>query len=495
MSDPDGSSMLIRGDARRAWPTRWALLASAIGLALLAAGAGKPAVVPAELFVSPQGSDDGVCARTRPCLSFRRAYAVAKPGQTVEVAAGTYVAQTIEPDGAKASGDRVTFRPAAGGTATVADVDIRGASNITFAGSGIGTGFVFGWWNARIGTRNVSFERMNTGGFDITSASNISIIGGQVGPQHSGYDPQINSGDDASNPTNIVIDGVLFRDIQRATSADHTECLQIGAGINIVIKNSIFVQCSDHDLYFHPWHPVPGGQLSNVTIENNFFAKTSIGFYNGQFARGYANCTNFTLKNNVMEQGWVFDCPSSNGAADPSVSNNYWIGDAPPGCGAVGTWRANIFDTAPQRPCDSAQKIVKTATQMGLKGSDARRGLTKVRFLCGSQAEGALVSVAACQLRAKQVTYRALLVAAASGKLRFLKTTADRRSASTPLPPEILTQVALVGVGGNAKLQSRVEAFVEKWLGRGRPADGRFGTTRVRLYGDGLTWTLLLSPA
>ena len=105
------------------------------------------------------------------------------------------------------------------------------------------------------------------------------------------------------------------------------------------------------------------------------------------------------------------------------------------------------------------------------------------------------MSVAACQLRAKQVTYRALLVAAGSGKLRFLKTTADRRSASTPLPPEILTQVALVGVGGNAKLQSRVEAFVEKWLGRGRPADGRFGTTRVRLYGDGLTWTLLLSPA
>ena len=59
---------------------------------------------------------------------------------------------------------------------------------------------MFGWWNARIGSRNVSFERVNSGGFDITSASNISIIGGQVGPQHSGYDPQINSGDDADQP-------------------------------------------------------------------------------------------------------------------------------------------------------------------------------------------------------------------------------------------------------------------------------------------------------
>ena len=128
MSDPDGSSMPTnRRDGRRAWPTRWALLASAIGLALLAAGAGKPAVVPADLFVSPQGSDDGVCVRTRPCLSFRRAYAVAKPGQTIEVAAGTYVAQTIEPDGAKSSGASVTFRPAAGGTVNVPELEMKGA--------------------------------------------------------------------------------------------------------------------------------------------------------------------------------------------------------------------------------------------------------------------------------------------------------------------------------------------------------------------------------
>src|SRR4029079_8722774 len=117
------------------------------------------------------------------------------------------------------------------------------------------------------------------------------------------------------------------------------------------------------------------------------------------------------------------------------------------------------------RPCDSSQKLVKTATQMALKGLDARRGLTKARFLWGSRTEGALVSVAVCELRAKQVTYRALLVAAPSGKLRFLKTTADRRSVSTVLPPEILTQVALLAAAGNPKLQSRVETFVGKWLG------------------------------
>ncbi len=207
MSNPDGSPRLATHlDAGRgAWPARFALLAGAVVVALFAAGGGKPAVAPADLFLSPQGSDDGVCARTRPCLSFRRAYAVAKPGQTIEVAAGTYAPQTIEPDSAKSSGARVTFRPAAGATATVADLDIRGASNVIFAGSGIGTGFVFGWWNARIGTRNVTFERVNTGGFNITSASGISIVGGQVGPHNSGDDSQINSGDDVTNPMKILI--------------------------------------------------------------------------------------------------------------------------------------------------------------------------------------------------------------------------------------------------------------------------------------------------
>src|SRR5690349_6167861 len=103
----------------RAWLIRLALLGSALVMALLVAGAGTPAIVPADLFVSAQGTDDGACTRARPCLSFGRAYAVAKPGQTIEVAGGTYVAQSLERDGAKSNGARVTFRPAAGATATV----------------------------------------------------------------------------------------------------------------------------------------------------------------------------------------------------------------------------------------------------------------------------------------------------------------------------------------------------------------------------------------
>ena len=191
-----------------------------------------------------------------------------------------------------------------------------------------------------------------------------------------------------TNPTNVLIDGVYFHDIQRATSADHTECLQIGAGINLVIKKQRVPAMFGSRSLLPSVASVPGGQLSNVTIANNFFGTTSIGFYNGQFARGYANCNNFVLRNNVMEQGWVFDCPSSNGTTDPTVANNYWIGEVPPACGVVGSWRANIFDTATQRPCDPTQKLVKTLKPMDVKGIDARRGLTRAGFLCGSGAAG-----------------------------------------------------------------------------------------------------------
>ena len=92
-------------------------------------------------------------------------------------------------------------------------------------------------------------------------------------------------------------------------------------------------------------------------------------------------------------------------------------------------------------------------------------------------------------------TYRALLVSTSSGSLRFLKTTADRRSASTAVPPDVLTRIALLAFDGNPKLQSRVKAFVEKWLGGSRAADGRFGATRVRIYDEGLTRNVLLSAA
>ena len=66
----------------------------------------------AQVFVSPSGNDAAACSQVAPCRSFDRAYRVAQPGQTVEVACGSYGAQSVGRDASKTSSSDVVFRPA-----------------------------------------------------------------------------------------------------------------------------------------------------------------------------------------------------------------------------------------------------------------------------------------------------------------------------------------------------------------------------------------------
>src|SRR3954447_20854621 len=86
--------------------TLWMLLAAAVFS--FAASAAKPKPRPApkpakpvpavpqpSFFVSSTGSDQAPCTKAAPCLTLSRAYFTAKPGQIVEIAAGTYPQQEI----------------------------------------------------------------------------------------------------------------------------------------------------------------------------------------------------------------------------------------------------------------------------------------------------------------------------------------------------------------------------------------------------------------
>ncbi len=156
----------VRVRVSRRGPIRWVIPIGAMAAMLTVAGAGKPATAPGILYVSAAGNDGGRCVQTSPCLSFNRAYQVAKPGQIIQVAGGGYGGQTIDHDPSKGSGPNVILRPAPGATVNVmGELNIRG-SNMTFAGTGLGAGFTFGWWHTMIGSRDISFERVNTKGFD-----------------------------------------------------------------------------------------------------------------------------------------------------------------------------------------------------------------------------------------------------------------------------------------------------------------------------------------
>lgn len=136
-------------------------------------------------------------------------------------------------------------------------------------------------WYVKPGARYVTLRWMRShGSVFITSASNISVIGGQV--EHKGSrassDSQIKASDTsgAPLPRRILFDRVRFHHWAR-TPGGHIECLQIGAGANITIRSSRFSQCATHDIFVSSW----GGtaDVRGLKFENNFFGKTIEGYY------------------------------------------------------------------------------------------------------------------------------------------------------------------------------------------------------------------------
>ena len=227
--------------------------------------------VGASVFMSSSGSDANPCTQARPCKSFDRAYHVATPGATVEVAAGSYGGETINPDSSKASGPDVVFRPATGASVTVTgQIDVH-AAHLELRDMTV-TELNFPREADHVTIRNV----VNHGTW-MQGPSNISIIGGEIscGGSCNFHSHIENGGADSHPPTNILFDHVYFHDWQ-SVAGEHTECLQILGGDTVSIRNSTFKNCgtangglgSTADLHLQSYgSPAP----KNILIENNFF--------------------------------------------------------------------------------------------------------------------------------------------------------------------------------------------------------------------------------
>jgi chitodextrinase len=260
----------------------------------------------ADLYLSSGGSDSNLCTQAAPCRSFDRAYRVAQPGYVVEVAGGTYGAQTINGDSTKTATSDVVFRPAAGATVVVSgEVSVYG-DHIELRDMTVGG------WKTFLGTDDVTFRDIDTRHLFIWSSSNISVIGGSVGVlnQKTSYDSNMTTASGSSTPpTNILIDGVWFHDWIDVDpgQANHIECLQVGSGVNVTIRNSRFERCGTHDIFIRSWGTLNGSYhpLRNWVIENNFFAKTAAGYYAIQFVDDMApDATSFVVRNNSTLQAF-----------------------------------------------------------------------------------------------------------------------------------------------------------------------------------------------
>lgn len=224
------------------------------------------------LFMSPTGSDSGTCKRTAPCLSFARAYKVAQPGQTIELAGGTYQSETIaEPP--REPGQPLTFKPSEGARPTVDGVlRWEGQRDVVVDGLSIRT------WYVKL-VDDFTFRNVTTTEFFIRSSSRVRVLGGSVGGIQNGDSPTIGISEASAPLTkDVVIDGVLFHDIGRQECPGcHVECLFIQESTNVVVRNSRFTRCDIMDIFVEDLFGTPP---SNLTLENNWFdAPTGGGFY------------------------------------------------------------------------------------------------------------------------------------------------------------------------------------------------------------------------
>jgi hypothetical protein len=254
------------------------------------------------LFVSATGSPGSRCTQSSPCGSFQRAYELAKSGQVVEVAAGTYPEQELE---GTRSEPKVVFRPSPDATVNVdffnvyADhVEVR-----DFKGGGFNTYAEVDGFTAR---------NLDISIFGIYGSSNVSIIGGDIGPSYrngpngqSTYVSYITYGANGTQaPRNILIDGAYIHDYRRSSPDEHLECLHIPGGDGITIRNSRFRRCDVFNIFFTKWAgPDPP---KNVLIENNFFDKPTLDggygvcctYYAVHFSDAMERFENITLRYN-----------------------------------------------------------------------------------------------------------------------------------------------------------------------------------------------------
>jgi hypothetical protein len=287
---------------------------------------------PCPSYVSTSGNDANHCTESAPCLSFDRAYHLARPRQQIIVAGGTYPGQTLTADATKTSANDVVFVEAPS-QAVVLDggLELRGASHVTLRGLSVRELEFF------YPSDDVTAEGIDDNGhLGIWGASNVTLRGGEVyETTASGNDPAIGAesfGQGTHVPKNIVIDGVYFHDWQLKDSTDHVECIQIWLADGLTIRNSRFRHCAHHALFINQYAPVLAGSslMRNVTIENNFFDNPNVGFYAIQIrppnTPGIA-CDNFLIRNNSFLQGTFIDCTGSGNRVEDNILPSIGFGN------------------------------------------------------------------------------------------------------------------------------------------------------------------------
>ncbi|HMJ33998.1 MAG TPA: Ig-like domain-containing protein [Baekduia sp.] len=268
-----------------------------LGLVASASGAAPTS------YVAPSGSDTAACTQAAPCKTFDRAYRAASAGSEVEIAGGTYGGQDFNGPPAKATSERIVFRPAAGATVKIGYLGVSNTDNVEIRGMETdGWGVTDGSTNVIL--RDVTiFDERNGGYFG--GAHDTQIIGGEIGRIDPGDGIHFNNAGGNTN-TNITIDGLYMHDLTRNLDPSyHTDCMQTGDVAGLLIRNARFVNCGTQGIFLNPYN---GGVTKDITIDNVWFGPAQLG-YNSLYVGG---ATNVTVRNNSFTQSMYVSATAVN---------------------------------------------------------------------------------------------------------------------------------------------------------------------------------------
>jgi hypothetical protein len=261
----------------------------------------------ARLYLSPSGSDAAACTQTAPCKSLSRGYRAAQPGQTVQLASGSYRDSSLPAE--PSTGD-VRFAAAAGATVSLANDVHVAAKHVELVGLHVQGTLYIDAGAADVTIRNATLKTFQVLSSGAQAPTDISFIGGSVGPSADSSNLiASDSTTTTASPKNILFDGVAFHDFTLSPgSSAHVECLQVWAADGLTIRNSTFSNCEVFDIFLQKLPAGAAPTPSNILIENTFFAKTRSGYYAIRTGdHPGSNWRNLTIRNNSFNQAINLD--------------------------------------------------------------------------------------------------------------------------------------------------------------------------------------------
>jgi hypothetical protein len=328
----------------------------------------------ANVFVAANGRDNGSnCKRfgsgaSNPdasgasvCRSLNRAYQLASPGDTVQVAAGSYGPQTIAAKSG-ASAPNVVIQPAAGANVTLDDLVTQG-SYLTLQNMTIPTGSNHGrgWQNTG---SNITLDNVDVTGpwanVLLTGGSNVTWKNSGLGTPGNTAKRLCATGDhepmELSNISNLLLSNIDFYPFQPelgnpACGPDsnmHLETIRVWDGVDgWRLERSRFHRGDGSGSARVFFSKISGADPKNITFVNNWFGSSSgtVSVY----LTGNSACTNYTFAYNAWEQAFIDECSPKtsltligNTGTEPNYLpcmgtaniRNFWVWNAAGNCGS-----------------------------------------------------------------------------------------------------------------------------------------------------------------